>query len=105
MATTVDQTENEGATKPDAVRVTVRFITIMQRYSGEGKREVEMELPTRPDQAVALIVERFEIPWQDNLERQARIFIEGLSYDAFLASEERLKDGDTISFIPISGGG
>ena len=90
---------------PDTVQVTVRFITIMQRYSGEGKRELEMELPARPDLAVDLIIEQFQIPWQDNLERQARIFIEGLSYDAFLASEKYLKDGDTISFIPISGGG
>jgi molybdopterin converting factor small subunit len=90
---------------PDAVRVTVRFITIMQKYSGKGRREVEMELPALPDQAVALIIERFQIPWKSNLERQARIFIEGLTYDAFLASGERLKDGDQISFIPISGGG
>jgi molybdopterin converting factor small subunit len=90
---------------PDTVQVTVRFITIMQRYSGEGNREVEMELPARPDRAVELIIERYQIPWKDNLERQARIFVEGLSYDAFLASEATLKDGDTISFIPISGGG
>ena len=105
MATAGDQSGDTATTTPDTVQVTVRFITIMQRYSGEGKREVEMELPTRPEQAVALIIERFQIPWQDNLERQVRIFIEGLAYDAFLASEERLKDGDTIFFIPISGGG
>jgi molybdopterin converting factor small subunit len=90
---------------PDEVHVTVRFITIMQKYSGEGQREVEMELPPDPGQAVALIIERFQIPWQDNLEKQARIFIEGLTYDAFLESGLRLKSGDTIAFIPLSGGG
>jgi len=90
---------------PDSVRVTVRFITIMQKYSSKGRREVEMELPTLADQAIDLIIERCEIPWRDNLEKQVRIFIEGLAYDAFLATEQSLKDGDTISFIPVSCGG
>ena len=90
---------------PDAVQVTVRFITVMQKYSGKGKREVEMELPPDPGQAVALIIERFQIPWQDNLEKQARIFIEGSTYDSFLENGQRLKGGDTIAFIPLSGGG
>ena len=105
MATAGDQIGDDAVMTPDAVLVTVRFITIMQRYSGKGRREVEMELPPDPDQAVALIIERFQIPWQDNLERQARIFIEGLTYDAFLESGLCLKGGDTIAFIPLSGGG
>ncbi len=89
----------------DAVQVTVRFITIMQRYSGKGNREVEMELPPEPSQAVDLIIERFQIPWKDNLEKQVRIFINSVVYDSFLETGERLKEGDTIDFIPISGGG
>ena len=89
----------------DAVQVTVRFITIMQRYSGKGNREVEMGLPPDPSQAVDLIIERFQIPWKGNLEKQARIFINGVVYDSFLASVERLKGGDIITLIHISGGG
>jgi molybdopterin converting factor small subunit len=89
----------------DTVQVTVRFITIMQRYSGKGNREVQLELPPEPGLAVDSIIERYQIPWMDNLERQVRIFITGLTYDAFIASGEHLKGGDTIAFIPISGGG
>jgi molybdopterin converting factor small subunit len=96
---------NEKAMTSDMVPVTVRFITIMQRYSGKGNREVEMELPVEPSQAVDLIIERFQIPWKDNLEMQIRIFINGVVYDSFLESGERLKGEDIIAFIPISGGG
>lgn len=105
MAAAGDQVGDDAAMTAEAVRVTVRFITIMQRYSGEGRREVEMEVPPDPDQAVTLIIERFQIPWRDNLEKQARIFIEGLTFGAFLESGLRLKSGDTIAFIPLSGGG
>lgn len=89
----------------DTVPVTVRFITIMQRYSGKGNREVEMELPPEPGQAIDLILERFQIPWKDNLEKLVRIFINGVIYDSFLESGQRLKGGDIIVFIPLSGGG
>lgn len=89
----------------DAVQVTVRFITIMQRYSGQGQREVQMELSPRPDEALAQIVERFQIPWQDGLQAQVRVFVNGIVYDSFLDSGQRLKGGDVIAFIPISGGG
>ncbi len=89
----------------DTVPVTVRFITIMQRYSGKGNREVEIELPPEPSRAIDLILERFQIPWKDNLERQVRIFINDMIYESFLESGERLKGGDVIAFIPISGGG
>jgi molybdopterin converting factor small subunit len=89
----------------DLVEVTVRFITIMQRYSGQGNREIQMELPPRPDEALAQIIDRFDIPWMDNLEAQVRVFINGVAYDSFLASDGRLKGGDVVAFIPISGGG
>lgn len=89
----------------DTVPVTVRFITIMQKYSGEGRREVTMELPPDPRLAVDLILEQFQIPWYGDLDRYVRIFIDGLVYDAYVGSGERLKGGETIAFIPISGGG
>lgn len=89
----------------DAIQVTVRFITIMQMYSGQGNREVQMELSPRPDEALAQIIEQFQIPWKDRLEKQVRVFINGIVYDSFLAGDGRLKGGDVIAFIPISGGG
>jgi molybdopterin converting factor small subunit len=105
VAARKDQVGNETAMASDTAQITARFITIMQEYSGKGNREVEMQLPTEANQAVAFIIEKFQIPWYGDLEKQARIFIAGLTYDAFLASGEELKDGDTIAFIPISGGG
>jgi molybdopterin converting factor small subunit len=100
-----DQAGNAGPMACDLVQVTVRFITIMQRYSGEGKREVQMELPPKPDEALAQVIEDFQIPWERNLEAQVRVFVNGTVYSSFLASGLRLKGGDVIAFIPISGGG
>ena len=39
-----------------AVQVTVRFITIMHRYSGQGNWEVQMKLSPRPEEALAQII-------------------------------------------------
>lgn len=89
----------------DFVQVTVRFITIMQKYSDNGLREVNLELPSEPRQAVDLIIERFQIPWKDDLENRVRIFINGLNDQAFFESGDRLKAGDIIAFVPISSGG
>ena len=89
----------------DVVQVTVRFITIMQRYSGKGLREVEMALPSEPRQAVDLIIECFRIPWMGELENWVRIFINGVIDQAFFESGEYLKGGDIIAFVPISSGG
>ena len=88
----------------DRVSVTVRFVSIMQKYSG-NKREVEMELQTDPAQAVHRIINHFQIPWKDNLEKSTRIFINQTLNDPFVDSGKRLKDKDTIAFIPLSGGG
>jgi len=88
----------------DRVSVTVRFVSIMQKYSG-NKREVEMELPTDPAQAIHHIINHFQIPWKDNLEKSTRIFINQTLNDPFVDSGKRLKDKDTIAFIPLSGGG
>jgi molybdopterin converting factor small subunit len=85
------------------VSVKVRFITRMQRYSDQ--REIRMELPSDPNQAIDTIIEQFHIPWKDNLEKSTRIFINKKFSDAFIKSGEFLKKDDVIAFIPISGGG
>ncbi len=85
------------------VSVKVRFITRMQRYSDQ--REIWMELPSDPNQAIDTIIEQFHIPWKDNLEKNTRIFINKKFSDTFIQSGELLKKDDVIAFIPISGGG
>jgi molybdopterin converting factor small subunit len=85
------------------VEVKVRFITRMQRYSGQ--REIRMELPSDPNHAIDTIIAKFHIPWEDNLEKSTRIFINKKFSDAYIKSGELLKKDDVIAFIPISGGG
>jgi molybdopterin converting factor small subunit len=86
------------------VSITVKFVSIMQKYSG-NKRTVEMELPADPAQAIDFIINHFQIPWKDDLEKRTRIFINQTLSDQFVDSGKRLKNGDTLAFIPISGGG
>lgn len=85
------------------VCVHLRFITLMQRYT--GKRDMDLELPVDPEAAIAAVIERFQIPWKDHLEKSARIFINREFSHRFIDSGKSLKEGDIISFIPISGGG
>jgi molybdopterin converting factor small subunit len=85
------------------VEVKVRFITLMQRYSGQ--REIRMELPSDPNLAINTIIQKFHIPWKDNLEKSTRIFINKNFSDAFIKSGKVLKKDDVIAIIPISGGG
>ena len=97
---------NSGTKKnqSDCVSVTVRFVSIMQKYSG-NKRDIQVEVPSDPAQAIDLIINRFQIPWNKNLEKSTRIFINQRLYDQFDDSGQHLKDNDNIAFIPISGGG
>lgn len=81
----------------------MRFITLMQRYSGQ--RNMDLDLPLDPQAAIDTVIARFQIPWKDNLEKSARIFINREFAHTFIDSGKKLQDGDTISFIPISGGG
>jgi len=88
----------------DRVSVTVRFVSIMQKYSG-NKRELQVEVSSDPARAIDLIINRFQIPWKENLEKSTRIFINQRLSDPFDDSGQRLNDNDIIAFIPISGGG
>jgi molybdopterin converting factor small subunit len=85
------------------VEVKVRFITRMQRYSGQ--RQIQLEVPSDPSLAIDAIIQQFHIPWKDNLEKSTRIFINKKFSGAFIKSGELLKKDDVIAFIPISGGG
>ena len=98
-----DKNKKQTEASLDSVSVTVRFITLMQRYSGQ--RDLRMDLPSDPSLAIETIINRFEIPWKDNLEKRTRIFINKQFAETYIKSGEKLKNDDLIAFIPISGGG
>jgi hypothetical protein len=98
-----DKKQNQTATPLESVSVIVRFITLMQRYSGQ--RDLKMDLPSDPSLAIQAIIARFDIPWKDNLEKRTRIFINKQFAESFIKQGEKLKTDDLIAFIPISGGG
>ena len=88
----------------DTVNVKVCFLSLLQKYTGR-EREVVMDLSPELEQAVDFIVERFQIPWTGNFEKFIRVFVNKELSQVFIDSGKRLKDGDTIMFIPVSGGG
>ena len=101
----MDKVGNKKQSKfpTDSVSVTVRFITLMQKYTGQ--REFRMDLPSDPGRAIETIIDRFDIPWKDNLDKRTRIFINKQFAELFIKRGEKLKTDDLIAFIPISGGG
>jgi hypothetical protein len=98
-----DEKPNKTEAAYESVSVKVRFITLMQRYSGQ--RDLKMDLPSDPSLAIETIITRFEIPWKDKLEKRTRIFINKQFAETYIKSGEKLKNDDLIAFIPISGGG
>lgn len=66
---------------------------------------MDLELPQDPEKAIQTIIERFAIPWEGQLDKSARIFINKEFAESFIKDGKKLKSGDQISFIPISGGG
>jgi molybdopterin converting factor small subunit len=101
----MEKDENKNQTKRplDSVFVTVRFITLMQRFSGQ--RDLKMNLPSDPSLAIEAIIAHFDIPWKDKLEKRTRIFVNKQFAESYIKSGKKLKKGDLIAFIPISGGG
>ena len=98
-----DEKLKQTEAPPDSVSVKVRFITLMQRYSGQ--RDFKMDLPSNPSLAIETIITHFDIPWKDNLEKRTRIFINKQFVESYIKRDEKLKTDDLIAFIPISGGG
>ena len=87
----------------ETVRTTVKFLTFMQKYS--GIREIEMELPRNLSRALDHIINRYNIPWKGNLEKNGAILVNGRHYQTVLKTGEQLSENDTIVFVPIIGGG
>jgi molybdopterin converting factor small subunit len=75
----------------------------MQRYSGQ--KELEIDVPEDPGEAVAKIVRQFRIPWAGRLEKSVRVFINKELLEVYAGSGRKLAEGDRISFIPMSDGG
>jgi len=101
----MEKSKRKSDTKcsPDSVSVTVRFITLMQKFSGQ--RDLRMDLPRDPGKAIETIISHFDIPWKDQLEKRTRIFINKQFAESFIKKGEKLETDDLIAFIPISGGG
>ncbi|MGD8540602.1 MAG: hypothetical protein PVI66_17955 [Candidatus Aminicenantes bacterium] len=105
LRTFMDKLEKKKQSRipPDSVTVTIRFITLMQKYSGQ--RDFKMELPSDPGKAIENIIAHFDIPWKDHLEKRTRVFINKQFAESFIKEGNKLKTNDLIAFIPISGGG
>lgn len=98
-----DKNKKQAQLPPGSVSVKVRFITLMQKYSGQ--RDFRMNLPNDPQTAIEAIITHFDIPWKEKLEKRTRIFINKQFCESFIKKGEKLKTDDLIAFIPISGGG
>jgi len=64
-----------------------------------------MPLPADPREAVDALIRRFQIPWTGRLEKSVRIFVNQELLEAYVKSGRPLREGDRISFIPLSDGG
>ena len=70
------------------IRVKVRFASLLQRHT--GVLDVEMVVPPDP---------------KDALEKNTGVFINRIPAARFIRKNGMLSEGDTISFIPMVGGG
>ena len=86
-----------------SIRVKVRFASLLQRYT--SVLNVELEVPQDPEKALARIVESSGLPWKDTLEKTTGVFINRIPASRFIRQKRLLSEGDTISFIPMAGGG
>lgn len=86
-----------------SIRVKVRFASLLQRYTGALK--VEMQVPQEPEKALARITESYGLPWEGTLEKTTGVFINRIPASRFIREKKLLSEGDTISFIPMAGGG
>ena len=85
------------------IRVKVRFASLLQRHT--GVLDVEMVVPPDPKDALARIIESYGLPWEDSLEKNTGVFINRIPAARFIRENGMLSEGDTISFIPMVGGG
>ncbi len=100
----INQPEEKNRMKNSDVIIKVRFLGILQKYS-DGKREVDLNVPPDPGSAVDKIFKDFNLPWENDLEKITRIFVNDQHLSAFIKKGELLSNGDIIAFIQLSGGG
>ena len=88
---------------PDKIRIKIRFGSLMQRHTGMGN--AELEVPQDLEAALAWILRAYAIPWENDLAECHGVFINRIPLQRFSRENRTLKAGDTISFIPLVGGG
>jgi molybdopterin converting factor small subunit len=87
----------------DRIRVRVRFASLLQRHTGILNAEIEVSRD--PGRALAHIIGFYGIPWEDDLKNTTGVFINRIPASRFIREERELSEGDSISFIPMVGGG
>jgi molybdopterin converting factor small subunit len=85
------------------IRIRIRFGSLLQRHT--SVRNAEIEVPPDLDAALARIFEAYGIPWEKDLEECTGVFINRIPAPRFIRENRKLASGDTISFIPLVGGG
>jgi molybdopterin converting factor small subunit len=90
-------------TSAQRVGIQVRFLSLFERHSGVP--HAWLEVPRDPNLALREIFSRYRIPWENELERTSRIFINKQLSSRFIRERKNLSEGDVISFVPMVGGG
>jgi molybdopterin converting factor small subunit len=84
-------------------RIKIRFGSLLQRHT--AVRDAELEVPPDLDAALLQICEAYGIPWKGELEEVTAVFVNRIPAQRFRQEERKLASGDTVSFIPLMGGG
>ena len=67
---------------PGTVRIGVRFASLLQRYAGVLSEEIEV--PRDPASALAHIIERYSLPWVEELKKTTGVFINRIPSARFI---------------------
>lgn len=85
------------------VKVKVKFLANLA--DEVGRREMNLLIKDDLNQALFDIEEEIAYPLGQKLDREIGLLINGRSYHHYLKSGLELKEGTTLVFVPILGGG
>ncbi|MBO8170230.1 MAG: MoaD/ThiS family protein [Thermoanaerobacteraceae bacterium] len=85
------------------VKVRIKFFA--QLAQSAGCRECYLEVPNNFYEAIKVIEAKFNLSITDKLGSGYSVLVNGKGYSYGLESNNELKDGDTLAFVPFLGGG